>query len=323
MHELTPFPDQEKIIVKPKFEERYRALLGDRYDEFMRYSLSFLRRSIRVNTLKTTVEDVESRLSPKWKLVPVPWCKEGFWISSERRDVGNLAEHSLGYIYVQEAASMIPPIVLDPKPGDVVLDLCASPGSKTSQMGMYMENKGLLIANDIKANRLKPLGLNLQRTGISNSMITLSMGQSMRTNLKFDKILVDAPCTGTGTIRKSLKTLLMWNPAMIRKISKMQRKILGHAYSLLKPGGTIVYSTCTLEPEEDEEVVSWLLETHDDAYTEEIELNINRSAPITEFGDKKYSKGVKHCLRIYPQDNDTEGFFVTKIKKKPLEEKAD
>ena len=139
-------PGTEEFVIKPGFEKRYSALCSD-YDEFMRYSLSFMRRSVRVNTLKIGVGEAKKRLEKKgWKLAQTPWCREGFWIEhvEGRRDIGNIDEHVLGYIYVQEAASMIPPIALGPKPGDIVLDMCASPGSKSSQMAAMMENKGFL-----------------------------------------------------------------------------------------------------------------------------------------------------------------------------------
>ena len=141
MSEPRQIPTTENIVFKPAFIERY-SLLTD-WEEFKKYSLSFLRRSIRVNTLLGTVKDVKKSIEAKgWKLIPIPWCKEGFWIShDERRDVGNLLEHHTGKIYVQEAASMIPPLVLKPKPGDIVLDMAASPGSKTTQMAAMMNNE--------------------------------------------------------------------------------------------------------------------------------------------------------------------------------------
>ena len=134
-------------------------------------------------------------------------------------------------------------------------------------------------------------------------------------NIKFDRILVDAPCSGTGTIRKSLKTLRIWNPNAVKRLCGQQKQLLETAFQILKENGTIVYSTCSLEPEEDEAVVSSLLEKHKNAKLEEIELNIKRSEPILEFEGNKYNPEVKKCLRIWPQDNDSEGFFVAKIKK--------
>lgn len=314
---MQSFNNTDKIIFKEKFIERYSKLTD--WGEFKQCSLSFLRRSIRVNTLKITIKELKERLEKDWNLDQVPWCREGFWIEhakKERRDIGNLIEHPLGYFYTQEAASMIPPIVLEPKPNDIVLDIAASPGSKTTQIAQYMENKGILIANDYTIERMKPLSINLQRCGVSNALITLMDGQRFRkAGIEFDKILVDAPCSGTGTIRKSLKTLLIWNPDMVKRLSMTQKQLIETGFNVLKEKGTLVYSTCSLEPEENEGVVDFLLNKYENARLEDIKLNIKRSDPILEFDSKRYSDEVKKCLRIWPQDNDTEGFFVAKIKK--------
>jgi len=319
---LEAIPDSSKFAVKEKFVDRYRAILGERYDEFIHYSTAYIRKSIRVNTLKADVADVKNRLEKNWKLDQVPWCSEGFWIDhraegeDKRYDVGNVIEHMLGYIYVQDAASMIPPIVLNPEPGEMVLDMCSAPGSKASQMAAMMQNSGVLIANDLQGNRLKALGINLQRTGVSNALITQMPGHKFRyIQLKFDKVLVDAPCSGTGTIRRSLRTLQMWGPNMVKKMAAQQKQMLASGFEALKPGGVLVYSTCTMEPEEDEGVVSWLLNNYKGAKLEDIKLDIKRSSAITEFDGEKYHPDVSKCLRIWPQDNDSEGFFVAKIRK--------
>lgn len=312
-----PIPNREQYHIKKDFEERYRSLLGKDYCKFMDYSLSFLRRSIRVNTLKIKVNDLIKRM-PDWTFKQIPWCKEGFWVEHKegRRDIGNALEYKLGYFYVQEAASMIPPVVLGPKNGELVLDLCASPGSKTTQIAQYMQNNGLLIANDVKGDKMKPLGLNIQRMGISNCIITMMQGQWFNNiSFKFDRVLVDAPCSGTGTIRKSLKTLRIYNTNMFPKLAKAQKQLIEVGFDILKKGGTLVYSTCSTEPEENEGVISHLLNNNKDAKIQEIKLEINRSTPILEFKSEKYHKGVSKCLRIWPHDNDTEGFFIAKIKK--------
>ena len=311
---LKPIITTEPIEFKEKFIERYSKLTD--FEEFKKYSLAYLRRSVRINTLKISIEKAKKRLERSWILEQVPWCKEGFWISHNegRRDIGNTLEHSLGYIYVQEAASMIPPVVLEPKPGETILDMCASPGSKTTQIAQMMENKGILIANDYQGIRLAQLGINIQRCGITNTILTLMEGRFFK-NFQFDRILVDAPCSGTGTIRKSLKTIRIWNPHMITKLAGEQKRLLDNAFTNLKPGGTMVYSTCSVEPEENEGVIDFLLNKYSDAKLENIEMNIKRTSPITEFGGKTYNKEVKKCLRLWPQDNDTEGFFVAKIKK--------
>jgi len=307
---------KENIQFKPKFIERYKKLTD--WDKFKEISLTYLRRSIRVNTLKVSIEECKKRLEAQdWQLTQIPWCKQGFWVKKEgRRDIGNTIEHQLGYYYVQEAASMIPPLVLDPKPGETILDICAAPGSKCSQIAQYMNNEGILIANDYQYIRLQPLGINLQRMGITNSIITLMEGRYFKnSNIEFDRILVDAPCSGTGTIRKSLKTLRIWNPNAVKRLCGQQRQLLETAFEILKPNGTLVYSTCSLEPEEGEGVVNSLLEKHNNAKLEEINLEIKRSSPILEFEKNKYNPEIKKCLRIWPQDNDSEGFFVSKIKK--------
>jgi len=307
-----------KEDLKPKFIERYRKFCPD-YEGFVNYSFTYLRKSVRVNTLKTTVEDIKEEMK-EWNLKQIPWCDYGFFIqhSEGRRDIGNTIQHVLGKIYVQEAVSMIPPIILNPKEGDVVLDMCASPGSKTTQLAQIMKNKGLIIANDIKGDRIAALGINLQRCGVSNCIVTRMHGQSFgKKQILFDKILVDAPCSATGAIRKSFKTVEMWNPNMIRRLSATQKSLITTAFRLLKPGGTMVYSTCSVEPEEDEEVIDYLLKEFSDAKLEDIRLDIKRGRPVLEFENKSYSEEVKKCLRLWPQDNDTEGFFISKIKKLP------
>jgi 16S rRNA C967 or C1407 C5-methylase (RsmB/RsmF family) len=179
-----------------------------------------------------------------------------------------------------------------------------------------MDNKGILIANDYQGLRLQPLGINMQRMGINNTLITLQEGRFFKNSaIEFDRILVDAPCSGTGTIRKSFKTIGIWNPNAIRRLCGQQRQLIETAFCILKKGGVMVYSTCSLEPEEDEQVVSSLLEKHSDAKLEDIELEIKRSEPVISFEGKEYDPSVKKCLRLWPQDNDTEGFFVSKIRK--------
>ncbi|MBN1175094.1 NOL1/NOP2/sun family putative RNA methylase [Candidatus Woesearchaeota archaeon] len=334
----------DKVEIKPDFETRYRKLLGDRYDEFIKFSFTYMRKCIRVNTLKISVDELKKRVEDQgFVLTPVPWCKEGFTVEGHRTlhrfDIGNLPEHALGYFYVQEAASMIPPVALfnDLSNEEIlsiaqsedslrVLDLCAAPGSKTSQLAQYMGNKGILIANDVDVSRLKPLSLNLQRMGVTNHLVTLNAFQQTKKNTRprnpfedgvfFDRILVDAPCSGTGTIRRSFKAMTMYSYGLVRRISQTQRVLISHAFTMLKPGGYMIYSTCTQEPEENEAVVSYLLDKFPDAQVVPLDLNIIKSEPVLEFEDLKIRPELKDAIRIYPQDNDGEGFFVCKILKK-------
>jgi len=311
-----PIPNTEHIKFKEKFIERYTELTD--WEPFKKYSLTFLRRSIRINTLKGNVKDVTKSIEKKgWKLTQIPWCKEGFWLENpERKDVGNLLEHHLGKIYVQEAASMIPPLVLNPQPGEIVLDMAAAPGSKTTQLGMMMKNKGLIVANDYKGSRLSSLGINVQKAGLTNVLLTKMDGRRFH-KFQFDKILLDAPCSGTGTIRKSLKTIRIWNEGMIRKIARQQMQLIENAFKNLKEGGEMVYSTCSLEPEENEGIVNHLLKTFPNSDIIPVKLpGLKLGAPVMEFNGVKFDSRVKHVMRIWPQDNDTEGFFVAKLRKK-------
>src|SRR3989344_3321164 len=303
-----------KIEFKKDFIERYSNLTS--FDEFKEISLKPLPRTIRGNTLKSNVEEVKERLKD-WDLKPLKFYDKGFAIEhkkKERRDIGNLREHFLGLFYIQEAASMLPPLILNPDKNDVVLDMAAAPGSKTTQMAAMMENEGLIVANEVKPNRIMPLGINLQRCGVVNTILTLHYGERMKG--KFDKILLDAPCSGTGAIRKSLKTLQIYNTGMIKKLSYDQKKLIFNAFKLLKKDGTMVYSTCSLEPEGNENVVNSLLENFDDAYLEKIKIDgLKTSDVVLDFEGKAFNSEIKKCLRIWPQDNDTEGFFVAKIRK--------
>ncbi|MBI4155539.1 RsmB/NOP family class I SAM-dependent RNA methyltransferase [Candidatus Woesearchaeota archaeon] len=282
------------------------------FEKFKEFSLKYPRKAIRVNTIKITSKKLLERLSNQGFIFEeVKWCKDAFFVKhKDRKPVGNTLEHFLGYYYVQEAASLIPPLALDIKKEDLVLDLCASPGSKTTQIASLMENEGLIIANDITGTRIKPLVTNLQRCGVKNCIVTLMSGQSIKGS--FDKILLDAPCSGTGAIRKSPETVIMWNENMVKRFVKVQKSLIINAFDVLKDNGILVYSTCSIDPDENERVVEFLLEKRSNAKIEKFDININRSEILSENSD------VKNCLRIWPQDNDTEGFFIAKIRKTKL-----
>ncbi len=329
MAKLEPIPKTENIQIKDSFKEHYKKLLGKDYDNFIKHSLSYQRKAIRVNTLKISVDELKKRLEKRWYLTPVFWCKEGFFIrfkanedeeEDERYDIGNLPEHALGYIYVQSAVSMIPPIVMELSPEQKVLDLCAAPGSKTTQIAQYMNNKGILIANDADSKRLKALGLNLQRCGITNTLVTNMSGnnfsrKSCNNEDKFDRILLDAPCSGTGIIMKSLKTLLNWNINAVKRLQGIQKDLIQNTFKLLKKDGLLIYSTCTLEPLENEAVIDYFLKNNKNAELEKINLPINSTKPFLKYNNEEYNKEINKCLRIHPYDNNTGGFFVAKIRK--------
>ncbi len=303
------------------FKARMHKLLGEENKLFLKYCQKPLRTTIRINKLKVKNEkEIVKRLEDYgWKLKKISFLESAYEVSGlkEEEAIGNTLEFFLGYYYVQEIASMLPPVILDPRPGEKILDLCASPGSKTTQMAMLMKNKGLIIANDVALERLKILKYNIEKYGVLNTITTLHDGRFFwKKDLKFDKILVDVPCSCEGVIRKNYQVLSRWSLHRIKELSKLQKGLIISAFKCLKEKGVLVYSTCTLAPEENEEVVSFLLDKFNNAKIEKIEISgFKMREGILEWESKKFREEVRNCARIYPQDNDTEAFFIAKIRK--------
>ena len=243
------------------------------------------------------------------------------------RELGKTIEHIFGYYYSQEITSMMPIIALDIKENDVFLDLCAAPGSKTTQAGALMKNHGTIIANDVSIGRISILSANLERMGITNSIVTRHDGLDLcnkfrKQDMKFDKILVDAPCSGEGNIRLSPRTYVEWSENLLKNLGRKQKKLASSAFELLSVGGEMVYSTCTHAPEENEEVVQYLLDNY---YVEivPVKLPLVTRPGLLEWGEDKFSTEMKNCVRIYHHDNDLEGFFVCKLRKLSDERKGE
>lgn len=302
-----------KLLAKmnPRFYERHREI--DDSDAFFEYMVKPIRPSIRINTLKCEIEQVVENLTRSFELERIPWCDEGFYINTE--SYGDIIEYRLGLIFPQEAASMIPPLLLELSNEDIVLDMCAAPGAKTTQIAQYMENRGCVVANEPNTRRINVLISNLQRCGVLNTRVTKFDGRffSKYENC-FDSVLVDAPCSNAGMVRKNFKYLKSWREKEIEHLSRLQKALVIAGYKTLKNGGVLVYSTCTLDPTENEEVVDHLLR-NTNAEIEEIDLPLRKREPFVSFGDREYTSEVRKCLRIHPQDNDTEGFFVAKMRK--------
>lgn len=310
-------------VMKPLFEERMKTLLPDKedFEKFNNIIHEKPQRFIRCNTIKITPEELLSRLQKKWEVKqPFPNFPEIMIITHDLQPggLGNSIEHLLGYYYVQEISSMLPPLALNPKPNELVLDLFASPGSKTTQMASMMQNTGTIIANDLKMGRVKILSSNLERCGVTNTIISRKDAIALTSNLskstfpKFDKILLDVPCSGEGTLRSSPKTFLMWNHKVIKNLSRQQKKFFAFAIKLLKPGGTLVYSTCTHAPEENELILDFALKNFP-VKIESISLPLKCRPGLTKWKDQTLNKEISKACRIYPQDNDSEGFFISKF----------
>lgn len=311
-----------KYSMKPLFEQRMHALLPEEADfrAFERIVHTQPRNFIRCNTLKIAPAALFERLKQRWSILqPFPSHSEIMLISQDLGpgELGRAIEHVLGYYYVQEVSSMMSALALDPKPGDLVLDVCAAPGSKTSQIAALMQNKGTIIANDVKMGRIKILASTLERCGVSNAIVTRNDAIALcsrlaKRNFKFDRILLDAPCSGEGTLRSSPKTFLMWNPKMINNLNRMQKKLIAFALKVLKVGGTLVYSTCTHAPEENEGVIDFALKNFP-VHVEPLSLPLKCRQGISSWDGETFSPEVSKCCRIYPHDNDSEGFFVAKL----------
>lgn len=336
MHPLEP---------KPLFKERLDTLLLNSSDReaFWKIIRKQPVSAIRCNTLKISPEKLKSRLEKKWKIKqPFKSHPETSDFSKNKKsdshqetgfpevmiiqsdllpgELGKSIEHLLGYYYVQEISSMLPMLALNPQPNEIFLDLCSSPGSKTTQAAAMMNNQGTIMSNDVSLGRISILSANLQKVGASNTIITRHDGiilcnKLKKIGMKFNKILVDAPCSGEGNLRSNPKTFIMWNIKAVKKLSRIQKKLASSALELLKSGGEMVYSTCTHSPEENEEVIQYLLDNFD-IEIQEIKLPLKTRPGLTSWQDNKFSNELKKACRVYPQDNDTEGFFLCKIKKK-------
>ncbi|WP_162046401.1 16S rRNA (cytosine(1407)-C(5))-methyltransferase RsmF [Vibrio taketomensis] len=273
-----------------------------------------LRKSIRVNTLKISIADFQLRAKEKgWELEAVPWCEEGFWIEADESIVplGNTAEHMSGLFYIQEASSMMPVAALFNQKDEYqsVLDMAAAPGSKTTQIAARMENQGILVANEFSASRVKVLHANIERCGVRNAALSNYDGRVFGGWLPehFEAVLIDAPCSGEGTVRKDADAMKNWSKESVISIADTQKDLIESAFHALKPGGIMVYSTCTLSREENQEVCLHLKETFGDLVEFEslADLFPNAQQALTEEG----------FLHIFPQVYDCEGFFVARIRK--------
>ncbi|QPI44884.1 16S rRNA (cytosine(1407)-C(5))-methyltransferase RsmF [Pectobacterium aroidearum] len=274
-----------------------------------------LRRSIRVNTLKISVEAFLRLVQPYgWQLEPIPWCQEGFWLlnaEEENMRLGNTLEHLSGLFYIQEASSMLPVSALFHRNEalETVLDVAAAPGSKTTQIAARLDNKGAIVANEYSASRVKVLHANISRCGVSNTAMTHFDGRVFGAALPeyFDAILLDAPCSGEGVVRKDPAAMSHWSRESITEIAATQRDLILSAFHALKPGGVMIYSTCTLNKQENQQVCHWLQAQFPDACEFESLRDL--------FTDAERATTEDGFLHVFPQIYDSEGFFVARLRK--------
>ena len=295
-----------------KFLSRMETMLDNEFPAFLQ-SYDFPRKfGLRVNTNKISVQKF-LEISP-FRLEPIPWIDNGFFYDENDRPSRH-PYYFAGLYYLQEPSAMTPANRFSVNPGEYVLDLCAAPGGKATELGAKLQGKGFLVANDISNSRAKALLRNLELFGIKNSMVTNETPAKLAKYFPefFDKILVDAPCSGEGMFRKDPDVAKTWDETRPEFFSKLQKEIVTQAISMLKPGGELLYSTCTFSPEENEGMISFILENFP-----EIELlslsdyeGFAKGNPAWGNNDSR----LKKCVRIFPHHMDGEGHFLALMKK--------
>ena len=296
---MNSWPPEEYITFIPELEK---------YREHLHHPLPIY---IRINTLKASKEYILNVLKNE-SLSLEPTNIDYFFLSKGQEDLGNLLSYHLGYIYPQALASALPVVALAPKPKDFILDLCAAPGGKTTHIAQLTSDSSTIIANDRSYGRLTALSANLKRCGITSVMVTQCRGEHFPYGERFDKILLDAPCSGEGKYRIGKNGQLLFNVEGRTNLPAIQKGLIVRAFDLLKPGGTLVYSTCTLNPEENEGVIAMLLKKRHaviQAWTPPLPWHKG----LTQFKNNVYPKQVENCRRFYPHQIDSVGFFVAKI----------
>ena len=284
-------------MLPEEFCKRMQGQLGPEYEAFLE-SLERPRAvALRYNPLKGPRPDLP------FAGEPVPWEPEGVYYDPNSRP-GLHIYHEAGVYYLQEASAMAPVALLDPQPGERICDLCAAPGGKTTQIAGRMQGQGFLLCNEWSPKRAKILSRNIERMGVANALVTNEETAALAQRLPgfFDRVLVDAPCSGEGMFRKEEAAITDWSPDTVRMCARRQAEILENAARLLRPGGRLVYSTCTFSPEENEEAVAAFLEAHPEFSPEEVE------APW-------FAPGENGSFRLWPHKLLGEGHFAAVLRK--------
>ncbi|QWU18079.1 NOL1/NOP2/sun family putative RNA methylase [Paenibacillus sophorae] len=295
------------------FSERMKELLGREYEAFTKTYGEIPHTGIRVNTLKIAVDELQ-RISP-YRLEPIPWCSTGFYTIEGARP-GKHPYYHAGLYYIQEPSAMAPVELLGVLPGDRVLDLCAAPGGKSTQIAAKLQGQGMLISNDLHPERTKALAKNLELCGARNAVVLNESPERIAAAFPgfFDRILIDAPCSGEGMFRKDEDMVRQWDENTPTKYAGMQREILQAAALALRPGGTLVYSTCTFSPEENEGSIAEFLAGHP------------QFSVVPAGGTGSFAPGLEPLpgtARLWPHKVKGEGHFIAVLRNngKPEEEK--
>jgi NOL1/NOP2/sun family putative RNA methylase len=267
---------------------------------------------IRVNTLKASVDAVVERLSEKGFVLKGTVLPEVFSVQVAPMSVGSTTEYLLGLYYVQDLSSCISVDAMEVKEGQAVLDIAAAPGGKTTMIAQKMNNTGSILALEPSATRARSMSFNLARCGVSNTCVLKYEGQQVGSiQMKFDRVLLDAPCSCEGVIARDVSRKTSHEPSDVEFCSNKQEALIEAAALAVKPGGVLVYSTCSFAPEENEAVVDYLLQKRSDVSLEPLAVGI---PGLTEFQELKFSSAVENSRRLYPHLHDTTGFYIAKLR---------
>ncbi|MDA8354534.1 MAG: RsmB/NOP family class I SAM-dependent RNA methyltransferase [Firmicutes bacterium] len=302
------------------YRKQMNTLLGDEYPAFLQTYEEPPHRALRINTLKISTADGVNRLP--FQLEPIPWCDTGFFYQHDRDRPGKHVYHAAGLYYIQDPSAMAPAEALDPQPGEKVLDLCAAPGGKTTQLASKMNGKGILVANEISRERRKALVENLERCGVTNAVILGEDPRHLSSRFAgwFDRILIDAPCSGEGMFRKDPETRERWSIRSTEVAADLQVSILEAAAPMLRPGGRLVYSTCTFNVRENEGTLDRFLKLHPQFTPVDVPGSNHFLPGLTEGTDVNPS--LSRAARLWPHHLKGEGHFVAVLGKTEGEEGA-
>lgn len=304
----------DKITLPEAFKKRMESLLGTEYEEFLQSYEQERYCGLRYNPLKADAEKFIDKMP--FELDKISWAKEGFYYDIKEQP-GKHVLHEAGAYYIQEPSAMAVAEILDPQPGEVILDLCAAPGGKSSQIAGRMQGQGLLIANEIIPNRAKILAQNIERMGIRNCVVCSEPPDRMAMFFPsfFDRIVVDAPCSGEGMFRKDETAVTEWSPEHVQMCAARQQMILNEAAGMLKPGGVLVYSTCTFAPDENEGVISRFLQEHAEFFIEKVPCDRTFSEGRRDWIDAP-AEGLEYTMRLFPHKLKGEGHYIAVLRKK-------
>lgn len=297
------------------FLDSMKEILGEDYEAFLAGFDGQRQYGLRVNTLKMNLEEFE-RIAP-FHLKKVPWISNGYFYEAEDAPAKH-PFYSAGLYYLQEPSAMTPASRLKVQPGERVLDLCAAPGGKATELGAALQGEGLLVANDINTARARALLRNLELFGISNSFVTNEPPHVLAERFPefFHKIMVDAPCSGEGMFRKNPAVVDSWQEKGPEYFSKLQREIIVQAADMLLPGGMMFYSTCTFSPLENEKTITHLLKERPDMEVIPMEDYEGFAEGLTSYRGEVFDESCKLCRRIWPHKMSGEGHFMAFLHKK-------